>query len=104
MTIAALTSGDSFHPVSGSIYSGVKDTTGTWNGQVEKLATGVNIVVVEDQTVQMSIGFTDEPLAEPTAWINFALLDPSYARTLGAYVAWRSVGDGTFKLTQTKAK
>ena len=104
MPLYALTTGTSFEPQSGSIYSGTKDTTTTWTGQVEKLATGVNIVIVEDQTESISIGFTSDPLVEPTAWISVGTVDPSYVTTTDAYVAWKSGGTDTFTLTQTKAR
>jgi hypothetical protein len=88
----------------GSIYSGTKDTTVTWTGQVEKLATGVNVVIVEDQTAQILIGFTSDPLVEPATWTNVGTVDPSEVYTTDAYVAWKSLGNDTFTLTQTKAR
>ena len=85
-----------------TIYSGIKDTTAIWNGQVEKLASYVDIVRVEDQTVPMFIGFTDDPSVEPTDWFDIGLTSPKDLSPTGNYVAWYSVGTGTFKLGQSK--
>lgn len=93
---------DSFQYQTGSIYSGTKDTTTAW--LAEKLATGVNIVKIENQTVQMIIGFTDDPLVEPTNWVNYGTVSPTYIRTTGAYVGWYSAGIGTFDLEQSVAR
>ena len=88
--------------VDGSIYSGTKDTTTSW--LAEKLATSVNIVKIENQTVDMFIGFTDDVLVEPTVWSEAITTSPEYIRSTGAYVAWKSSATGTFDLEQSVAK
>ena len=96
--------GDNFKYMNGSIYSGTKDSSSVW--QAEKLAEGVNIIKASALTggILLSIAFTDDPLIEPALWPTISSQDPKYWTATGAYVAWKSVGIGTFNLEQSVAR
>ena len=85
-----------------TIYSSVKNTSITWDGQVEKMASDADVARIEDQTTEMFIGFTDNPLIEPVKWVDVGLTNPKDIVSTGAYVAWYSVGSGVFTLIQSK--
>ena len=60
---------------SAPIYSGTKDTTAVWTGQIEPVPSGGDVAIVSGQTVPIFIGFTDELYAEPTEWFDADLVD-----------------------------
>ena len=88
--------------IEGSIYSGTKDTTTAW--LAEKLATGVNMIKIEDMTVGIYIGFTSDPLVEPTTWSSPYVVTTYILHATNDYVAWKGSGTGTFKITQSVAR
>lgn len=89
--------------VTGSIYSGSKAITTTW--QTEALASGVNAVEITASTIAVSIGWGDTEAAAKSEQQLVAINQIARMKISGSYVAWKvAAGTGTMNLEQSVIK